>query len=47
MGYLDYYGPEQTRKKVAYTLRRLRPAARRHLDGMRLPEVVAAEALAA
>jgi hypothetical protein len=46
-GYLDYYGPEPTRRKVAYTLRRLRPAARRHLAGMRLPEMVAAEALAA
>jgi hypothetical protein len=42
VGYLDYYGPEQTRKKVAYTLRRLRPAARRHLSGMRLPSTVAA-----
>jgi len=40
VGYLDYYGPEQTRKKVAYTLRRLRPAARRHLAGMRLPPQV-------
>jgi hypothetical protein len=40
VGYLDYYGPEQTRKKVAYTLRRLRPAARRHLAGMRLPSRV-------
>jgi hypothetical protein len=42
VGYLDYYGPEQTRKKVAYTLRRLRPAARRHLSGIRLPAAVAA-----
>jgi hypothetical protein len=42
VGYLDYFGPEQTRRKVAYTLRRLRPAARRHLAGMRLPEEVAA-----
>jgi hypothetical protein len=41
-GYLDYYGPEQTRKKVAYTLRRLSPAARRHLCGLRLPCAVAA-----
>jgi hypothetical protein len=42
VGYLDYFGPEQTRRKVAYTLRRLRPAARRHLAGMRLPATVAA-----
>jgi hypothetical protein len=42
-GYLDYYGPEQTRRKVAYTLRRLRPEARRRLAGIRLrPEVSAA-----
>jgi len=40
VGYLDYFGPEPTRRKVAWTLRRLRPAARRHLDEMRLaPEV--------
>ena len=39
MGYLDYFGPEATRRKVAYTLRRLRPEARRHLDGMRLRPV--------
>jgi hypothetical protein len=43
VGYLDYYGPEQTRKKVAYTLRRLRPAAYRHLAGLRLPPLVASE----
>jgi hypothetical protein len=42
VGYLDYYGLEQTRKKVGYTLRRLRPEARRHLRGMRLPCAVAA-----
>ncbi len=36
VGYLDYFGPEATRRKVAYTLRRLRPEARRHLSGMRL-----------
>lgn len=42
VGYLDHYGPEQTRKKVVYTLRRLRPAARRHLAGVRLPPAVAA-----
>jgi hypothetical protein len=43
VGYLDYFGPEATRRKVAYTLRRLRPEARRHLDGMRLRPVVAGE----
>src|SRR5436305_2449672 len=46
VGYLDYFGPDPTRKKVAYTLRRLRPAARSYLAGMRLPAVVA-ETLAA
>ncbi|HEY0557122.1 MAG TPA: DUF4202 family protein, partial [Thermoanaerobaculia bacterium] len=40
-GYLDYFGPEPTRKKVTYTLRRLRPEARSYLTGMRLPDVVA------
>lgn len=48
VGYLDYYGPEQTRRKVAYTLRRLRPGSLRYLDGMRLRSKVAetlAEAL--
>jgi hypothetical protein len=45
VGYLDYYGPEQTRHKVAYTLRRLRPGSLRYLDGMRLRPKVA-EALA-
>jgi hypothetical protein len=45
VGYLDYYGPEQTRRKVAYTLRRLRPGSLRYLDGMRLRPHVA-EALA-
>ena len=45
VGYLDYFGPEPTRRKVAWTLRRLRPAARRHLAGMRLvPEIAAAVA---
>jgi hypothetical protein len=43
VGYLDYFGPEATRRKVAYTLRRLRPEARRHLDGMRLRPVVSEE----
>ncbi|MDB4934477.1 MAG: hypothetical protein JWP87_1449 [Labilithrix sp.] len=35
-GYADYFGPEQTRKKVAYTLRRLGARARARLDGVRL-----------
>ena len=39
-GYLNYFGPEQTRKKVAYTLARMRPPARAHLRTMRLPELV-------
>lgn len=42
-GYLDYFGPEATRRKVAYTLRRLRLEARRYLDGLRLRPAVAAE----
>jgi hypothetical protein len=42
-GYLSYFGPEQTRKKVIYTLRRLRPESRRYLAGIRLPGVVAEE----
>jgi hypothetical protein len=41
-GYLDYFGPEATRRKVAYTLRRLRPESRRYLDGLRLRPAVAA-----
>jgi hypothetical protein len=45
VGYLDYYGPEQTRRKVEYTLRRLRPGSLRYLEGLRLrPQV--AEAMA-
>ncbi|AUX25471.1 hypothetical protein SOCEGT47_060180 [Sorangium cellulosum] len=41
-GFLDYYGPEHTRAKVAYTLRRLRPAARARLPRIRCrPEVAA------
>jgi hypothetical protein len=43
VGYLDYFGSGPARRKVAWTLRRLRPAARRHLTGMRLaPEIAAA-----
>ena len=39
-GYWDYYGPEATRRKVAYTLARLRPEGRRRLRQMRLrPQV--------
>lgn len=30
-GYADYFGPDQTRKKVAYTFARLGPSARRRL----------------
>lgn len=41
-GFLDYYGPEHTRTKVAYTLRRLRPEARALLPRVRCrPEVEA------
>jgi hypothetical protein len=39
-GYLDYFGPEATARKVAYTLRRLRPESRRHLSGLRLRPAV-------
>ena len=35
-GYADYFGPEQTRKKVDYTLRRLGPRARARLARVRL-----------
>lgn len=39
-GYADYFGPEQTRKKVAYTLGRMRPWARAKLGTVRLrPDV--------
>lgn len=39
-GYADYFGPEQTRKKVAYTLNRMRPGARTKLAQVRLrPDV--------
>jgi len=39
-GYIDYFGPEQTRRKVRYTLGRLGPAARSRLAGVRLcPDV--------
>ncbi|HEX8411533.1 MAG TPA: DUF4202 family protein [Thermoanaerobaculia bacterium] len=39
-GYANYFGREQTKKKVAYTLNRLRPAARAKLATVRLrPDV--------
>jgi len=40
-GYVDYFGPEQARRKVAYTLARLRPGARAYLATMRLRADVA------
>lgn len=41
-GFIDYYGPEHTRKKVAYTLRRMRSRARARLASCRLrPEIEA------
>jgi hypothetical protein len=40
--FLDYFGPEHTRRKVAYTWRRLRPEARARLGQIRYhPEVLA------
>lgn len=41
-GYLDYFGPEQTRRKVAFTLGRIRPESRRYLEGLRLRPLVSA-----
>lgn len=39
-GYADYFGPEQTRRKVAYTLNRMRESAREKLKHVRLrPDV--------
>lgn len=46
-GYLAWFGPDQTRRKVAYTLDRLRPAARSWLARMRLPTAVRAMVLEA
>ncbi|HEX2254100.1 MAG TPA: DUF4202 family protein [Thermoanaerobaculia bacterium] len=41
-GYLDYYGPEQARRKIAWTLRRLSPPAAAWLPRLRLrPEIAA------
>jgi hypothetical protein len=39
-GYLEYFGPSQTRKKVLYTLDRLSLAHQHHLRDLRLPEAV-------
>jgi hypothetical protein len=41
-GYLAYFGSEQTRRKVAYTLGRLGDEARRALEHVRLCPVIAA-----
>lgn len=41
-GYADYFGSEQTKKKVAYTLNRMRPGARAKLATVRLRPDVAA-----
>jgi hypothetical protein len=41
-GYVDYFGAEQAGRKIAYSLRRLRPGALRRLDGVRLRRDVAA-----
>lgn len=39
-GYADYFGPEQTKKKVAYTLNRMRESAKGKLAQVRLrPDV--------
>lgn len=39
-GYVDWFGPEAARRKVAWTLARLRPDARLRLEGVRLrPDV--------
>lgn len=39
-GYVDYFGAEAARRKVAWTLARLRPEARRRLESIRLrPDV--------
>jgi hypothetical protein len=35
-GYADYFGPEQTRKKVAYTWNRMREPARTKLASVHL-----------
>jgi hypothetical protein len=45
-GYADYFGPEQTRRKVAYTLGRLGSRARSKLACIRLRDDVRAHLLA-
>ncbi len=44
-GYLQYFGPDQTSKKVAYTLARMSPAARTQLSAVRLPRLIRAQLL--
>lgn len=39
-GYLAYFGPEQTQKKVAYTLARMSSGARDELPLLRIPEEI-------
>ncbi len=39
-GYLAYFGPEQTERKVAYTLGRMSGAARRELPLVRIPSEI-------
>lgn len=41
-GYANYFGPEQTKKKVAYTWNRMRDRARAKLPGVRLRDDVRA-----
>jgi hypothetical protein len=41
-GYADYFGPEQTRRKIAFSWNRMRPAARAKLPGIRLRDDVRA-----
>lgn len=41
-GYLAYFGEEQARRKIAWTLRRLSPTGRSWLARLRLPRPVAA-----
>jgi hypothetical protein len=41
-GYLDYFGAEQGRRKIAYSLARMRPRALRRLAGVRMRRDVAA-----
>ena len=42
-GYLAYFGPAQTAAKIAYTLARMSPRARRELPALRLPRFVRTE----